>query len=73
MSTAEIKEMKHLIIKEIQQVDDEYILKAIEKILDIDVSLNVEEYNKDLDSSMKQYKSGQVKTQEQIEIESKNW
>lgn len=35
MSAAELKEKKELIIQEIRQVEDEWILKAIEKLLDI--------------------------------------
>jgi hypothetical protein len=36
MSTAEMEEKKRLIIQEIQLVEDEWILKAIEKLLDLD-------------------------------------
>ena len=51
MSAAELKEKKELIIQEIQQVEDEWILKAIEKLLDI----NSDE-NEELDNRMKKRK-----------------
>lgn len=36
MSTAEMEEKKRLIIQEIQLVEEEWILKAIEKLLDLE-------------------------------------
>jgi len=57
MSAAELKEKKELIIQEIQQVEDEWILKAIEKLLDI----NSEE-NEELDNRMRKRKSGESKS-----------
>jgi hypothetical protein len=73
MSTTEIKETKERIIQEIQLVKDEWILKAIQKLLDIEHDINIEQYNKDIDISMEQYKAGNYKTQEQLEAESKKW
>lgn len=66
MSAIELKENKERIIQEIQLVEDEWILKAIQKLLDIDDNVDVEQYNKDIDESMLQYKNGNYKTQEEL-------
>ena len=73
MSAAEIKETKERIIQEIQQVEDEWILKAIQKLLDMDDDIDIEQYNKDIDESMLQYKNGNYKTQAEVEAASKKW
>ena len=57
MSATELAEKKQLIIQEIQQVEDEWILKAIEKLLDI----NSEE-NEELDNRMRKKRSGESKS-----------
>ena len=67
MSATELKENKERIIQEIQLVEDEWILKAIQKLLDIDDNIDVEQYNKDIDESMLQYKNGNYKTQAEVE------
>lgn len=73
MSTAELNEKKQLIINEIKDVEDEWILKAIQKLLDIDDNIDIEQYNKDIDESMLQYKNGKYKTQAEVETISKKW
>ncbi len=73
MSATELKENKERIIQEIQLVEDEWILKAIQKLLDIDDNIDVEQYNKDIDESMLQYKNGNYKTQAEVEAASKKW
>ena len=65
MSAAELKEKKELIIQEIRQVEDEWILKAIEKLLDI----NSEE-NKELESRMRKRISGESKYHSWEEVDS---
>lgn len=57
MSAAEIKETKERIIQEIQLVEDEWVLKAIQKLLDIDDSELAE-----LDKRMEKRKSGESKS-----------
>ncbi|MEN9447779.1 MAG: hypothetical protein RJA25_1069 [Bacteroidota bacterium] len=57
MSAAEIKETKERIIQEIQQVEDEWILKAIQKLLDMDDPELTE-----LDKRMEKRKSGESKS-----------
>ncbi len=64
MSAAELKEKKELIIQEIQQVEDEWILKAIEKLLDI----NSDE-NEELDNRMKKRKAGESKSYSWEEVD----
>lgn len=64
MSAAELKEKKELIIQEIQQVEDEWILKAIEKLLDI----NSDE-NEELDNRMKKRKTGESKSYSWEEVD----
>lgn len=71
MSAAEIKETKERIIQEFQLVEDEWILKAIQKLLDIEEDIDIEQYNKDIDGSMIQYKNGNYYTQ--AEEASKKW
>lgn len=73
MSAAEIKETKERIIQEIQLVEDEWILKAIQKLLDIEEDIDIEQYNKDIDESLVQYKNGNYKTQAEVEAASKKW
>ncbi|HQD11312.1 MAG TPA: hypothetical protein PLW43_00080 [Chitinophagales bacterium] len=65
MSAAELKEKKELIIQEIRQVEDEWILKAIEKLLDI----NSDE-NKELESRMRKRISGESKSHSWEEVDS---
>lgn len=73
MNATDLKEKKSLIIQELQLVEDEWILKAIGKLLDLEEDIDIEDYNKDLDISMEQFKNGKYKTQEQLEIDSKRW
>ncbi|HUH74930.1 MAG TPA: hypothetical protein VLZ75_11070 [Chitinophagales bacterium] len=73
MNATDLKEKKRLIIQELQLVEDEWILKAIGKLLDLEEDIDIEDYNKDLDISMEQFKNGEYKTQEQLEIDSKKW
>ena len=73
MNATDLKEKKRLIIQELQLVEDEWILKAIGKLLDLVEDIDIEDYNKDLDISMEQFKNGEYKTQEQLEIDSKKW
>ena len=67
MSATELKESKERIIQEIQLLEDEWILKAIQKLLDI--KDDIEQYNKDIDLSMEQYKNGNYKTQEELIVQ----
>lgn len=73
MNATDLQEKKRLIIQELQLVEDEWILKAIGKLLDLEEDIDIEDYNKDLDISMEQFKNGKYKTQEQLEIDSKRW
>lgn len=73
MSTAELEEKKRLIIQEIQQVEDEWILKAIGKLLDLEEVIDIVEYNNDINTSMEQFKTGKYLSQEELERESKKW
>lgn len=57
MSATELKEAKERIIQEIQLVEDEWILKAIQKLLDIEDSESTE-----LDKRMEKRKSGESKS-----------
>jgi len=57
MSATELKEAKERIIQEIQLVEDEWILKAIQKLLDIEDSESAE-----LDKRMEKRKSGESKS-----------
>ncbi len=73
MNTAELEEKKRLIIQEIQQIEDERILKAIEELLDLEEEIDIEEYNNDINTSMEQFRTGKYLTQEELERESKTW
>jgi hypothetical protein len=64
MSAAEIKETKERIIQEIQQVEDEWILKAIQKLLDMDDPELTE-----LDKRMEKRKSGESKSYSWEEVD----
>lgn len=73
MSTAEMEEKKRLIIQEIQLVEEEWILKAIEKLLDMDDEIDLRAYNQDIEVSLRQVAEGDSITQEDLEEESKKW
>jgi len=64
MSASELKESKERIIQEIQLVEDEWILKAIQKLLDIeDADLS------ELEKRMEKRKSGESKSYAWEEID----
>jgi hypothetical protein len=73
MSTAEMEEKKRLIIQEIQLVEEEWILRAIEKLLDMDDDIDLLNYNQDIEISLKQIAEGDSIVQEDLEEESKKW
>lgn len=51
MSTAEMEEKKRLIIQEIQLVEEEWILKAIEMLLDMDNEVDHIAHNQNIEAS----------------------
>jgi len=63
MGATELKESKERIIQEIQLVEDEWILKAIQKLLDI------QDADSELDKRMEKRKSGESKSYAWEEID----
>ena len=64
MSAAELKELKQLIIHEVQFVEEEWKLKVFAKLLDLE-----EDVESELDKRMERRKSGDSKSYSWEEVE----
>ena len=66
-----------LLIKELEQVEDISLLKAIKALLDYglknEAHTNIEQYNRELDEANARIASGNFTTQEDLEKETSKW
>jgi len=64
---------RELIIKEIQNCDEEWVLKAIRRILHNENEVDIELYNKELDDAEKEIENGHFISHEELVKKSKTW
>jgi len=64
---------RELIIKEIQNCDEEWVLKAIRRILHNENEVDIELYNKELDDAEKEIENGDFISHEELVKKSKTW
>ncbi|MCB9033757.1 MAG: hypothetical protein H6553_07965 [Chitinophagales bacterium] len=70
MSTAELRERLQ---SRIAMEDDEKILEAIYILLNRDERISIEQYNKEIEASEKEYEKGDYVTQAVFEKEIQKW
>lgn len=68
-----IKLEKELIIREINNCDEEWVLKAIRRILYNHDEIDLEVYNKDLEEAEQEIEHGKFITQEELKNKVKTW
>ncbi len=66
-----------LIIKELQQVEDPYLLQAIKAVLHYGLKnegrISIDQYNRELDEAQARIDRGDFFTQDQVEKMAKEW
>ena len=64
---------KEIIIKEIQSCEEEWVLKAIKRILHTEDEIDILSYNQELDEAEKQIAKGEFITHEDLIEKMKEW
>ncbi len=69
---------KQALIKRLEQIDDESLLKAIRHIMDYgqgksEGRISIDQYNEELEEAEREIDRGEYYTQEDVENKSKKW